>query len=232
MRAAARSPPASFACRAPGGRAARPWPRRRTSRCPIRRRPSSTRRRWPSRTSPSRPTSRAAGRPRRLLLLARRRARRPGARYDRLAARLARRPRRPEHAGDLAERQPLGHALPDGAGRRAPSRSEDAVLVGARDLDPPELAFIERARLATARRRRLGARRRRTRSTSPSTSTCSPPSRSSRTCPSRAAHRRRGGGAAGAGRGREAARGCRHHGLAPAGATPACCGACCAALGL
>ena len=55
---------------------------------------------------------------RRLLLHARRRGRGLARRVDRLARRLDRRARRPQHARDLALREPLGHAVPDAPRRR------------------------------------------------------------------------------------------------------------------
>ena len=63
-------------------------------------------------------------------------------RVDRLGSRLDRRPRRPEHARDLAVRKPVGDAVPDDSRRRRRAQSEDAALVGARNLDPPEAEFL------------------------------------------------------------------------------------------
>ena len=117
---------------------------------------------------------RAAGRPGRLLLHARRRGRGAGDALRPPRRRLVRRARRPEHAGELAEREPLGHAVPDAARlrHRAPA---DAVLVGARNLDPPEVEFIAASGLRTgvdevvdgARRRRRRLRRLRRRRARP-----------------------------------------------------------------
>src|SRR5262249_49451539 len=62
-----------------------------------------------ARVRPPRP----AARPRRLLLLARRRDRGPRGAPRTYRGRLARRARRPQHTGDLAVRERVGHAAPD-----------------------------------------------------------------------------------------------------------------------
>ena len=74
---------------------------------------------------------------------------------------------------------PLRMAIDEGS--VAPA---DVALVGARDLDPPELEYLARAR--DRRRPRPGARAAPTRSTSRSTSTSSSRARSRHSCPRRA----------------------------------------------
>ena len=92
--------------------------------------------------------SRAAARARRLLLRAHRR--RGGARRAPRTgrARLVRRARRPEHARDLAVRGSLGDAAPDAA-RRGAVEPDDVILLGARNLDPPEQEYVASIGLRT-----------------------------------------------------------------------------------
>ena len=99
------------------------------------------------------------------------------ARHDRLARRLARRPRRPEHAGHVALRQRVGHAASHAARRRhrraAPRRARRRAQprpARARSSSPPRECRPGRTR-SSARRPTWTA------STSPSTRTCSSPAR-------------------------------------------------------
>ena len=99
----------------------------------------------PARLRAARPPDRA----RRLLLLARRRDRGALRRRGVPRRRLARRARRPEHAADLAVRERVGDAAADGDRRRRRARRSNVALVGARNLDPPEVEFIESAGVQT-----------------------------------------------------------------------------------
>ena len=118
-----RSAPGSCASRAPGGTAARTWPRRRSSRFPTRRRP------WSRRTrSREQSLALAADLPERPIVLGGCCCAHVGA-VEGLAARarpprrrLARRARRPQHARDLAERQRVGDAARGCCSTRAPWR--------------------------------------------------------------------------------------------------------------
>ena len=130
---------------------------------------------------------RAAARPRRLLLLARRGDPRPRGPSRRPArGGLDRCPRRPQHARELAVRQRVGDAAADGdrcrrrrSGRRRPRRRAE-----------PRSA---RARVHGGNRNRRRPRRGRstaaTASTSRSTATCSFPASSPSSCPSRVGRR-------------------------------------------
>ena len=149
---ARRSPPGSSACRAPGATGGEAMAEAAHLAAAVprggRRRGGHARR--ADARGRGRP-ARAAARPRRLLLRARRRGR--GARRAPRAARrrLARRARRPEHAGELAVRQRVGDAAADAHRLRRGRRRSDVALVGARNLDPPEGEFIARAASAPAR---------------------------------------------------------------------------------
>ena len=129
-----------------------------------------------------------AGRARRLLLHARRRGRGAGDALRPARGRLVRCPWRPEHAGELSQRKPLGHAVSDaarlrqrppggrGAGRRPQPRS------------PRGSSSSRRAAFALEWTSSKGLSMAPMPSTSPSTRTCSiPRTRSSASCPSRAA---------------------------------------------
>ncbi len=107
--------------------------------------------------------ARAAARPRRLLLRPRRRGR--GARGAPRAARarLVRRARRPEHAGELAERQRTGGCRCGCCSTPGRSRPRTSRSSAPANLDPPEEEFIAAAGLHPAPTRSSGARGRRRR---------------------------------------------------------------------
>ena len=186
-RAGASSRPGSCGSRAPGATAARRWPRRRTCRSTIRRPQWSRRTRSPTRTSRS-PRSCPTGRSCSAAAAPRTSAPLEGlsARHDQDRARLARRARRPQHAGDVAVRERLGDAAADGRRLRDGRSRKNVALIGARNLDPPEEDVHRRerdphrpGRASTGHSRTAAA------STSPSTSTRSIRRRSRPSCPSR-----------------------------------------------
>ena len=131
--------------------------------------------------------ARPADRPRRLLLLARRRDR--GALRGRGVprGRLARRPRRPEHAADLAVGQRVGNAVADGDRRRR--RASPQRRPRRRPEPRPARGGVHRVgrRARRARVRSSGRSRARTPSTSRSTATRSIPASWPSSCPSRTA---------------------------------------------
>ena len=169
--------PGSCACRAPGVRAARPWRRRRLCRCRTRRPRWSTATRWSEQTARL-----AVALPERPLVLGGCCCAHTGA-IRGLAARAGRLAvvwldahgdlNTPETSPSGNEwGMPLRAALDEGS-----VRPEDVALVGARNLDPPEVEYMRASGIdddvdARARRCRGGLRRPRLRRARPSAISC------------------------------------------------------------